>query len=90
MPNILPRIQEFIEEGNRDYKTQLQERVQARGEVKIEYNIVNMLGPEHDKVFVAEVSADGKVLGSGEGKSKKEAEMNAAKVALQTLKNMKW
>lgn len=90
LPNILPRIQEFIEEGNRDYKTQLQERVQARGEVKIEYNIVNMLGPEHDKVFVAEVSADGKVLGSGEGKSKKEAEMNAAKIALQTLKNMKW
>lgn len=72
--------------GIRDYKTVLQEKLQEHGEVKIEYQITKEKGPDHDKVFEAQVSCDGKILAKGEGKSKKEAHMNAAKKALQNLK----
>ena len=69
--------------GEKDYKTVLQEELQKNGEVKIEYTIINEYGPDHDKTFEAEVSLNGKVLASGIGKSKKEAEMQAAKKALE-------
>lgn len=70
--------------GIKDYKTVLQEKLQANGEVKIEYRIVSEKGPDHDKIFVAEVLLNGQVLASGEGNSKKHAEMQAAKKALET------
>lgn len=69
--------------GKKDYKTVLQEKLQQNGEVKIEYKIIEEKGPDHDKIFVAEVSLNGKTLASGEGKSKKLAEMQAAKKALE-------
>ena len=69
--------------GEKDYKTVLQEELQKNGEVKIEYKIINESGPDHDKTFEAEVSLNGKVLATGVGKSKKEAEMQAAKKALE-------
>ena len=72
--------------GNKDYKTVLQEKLQEHGEVKIEYEITNEKGPDHDKRFEAQVSCNGKILAKGEGKSKKEAHMNAAKKALENLK----
>lgn len=68
--------------GQKDYKTVLQEKLQQNGDVSIEYKIINEYGPDHDKTFVAEVVFNGKVLASGEGKSKKSAEMQAAKKAL--------
>lgn len=86
LPNILPRIEDFIEEGNKDYKTKLQELLQAKGEIKIEYEIIDMIGPEHDRIFVSEVHCDGKALGRGKGRSKKEAEMDAAKNAMHSMK----
>ena len=43
-------------------------------------------GPDHDKTFVAQVSCDGKILATGEGKTKKQAEMQAAEKALEQLK----
>lgn len=52
------------------------------GNVKIEYVIISESGPDHNKHFEAEVLCDGKVLAKGEGKSKKAAEMMAAKHAL--------
>lgn len=70
--------------GVKDYKTVLQEKLQANGEVKIEYKIISEKGPDHDKIFVAQVLFNGKVLASGEGNSKKHAEMQAAKKALET------
>lgn len=82
LPNIIPQIEEYIKNGNKDYKTQLQEKLQERGEVKIEYKLIAERGPDHDKVFDVEVYCDNILLGSGEGKSKKDAEMNAAKEAL--------
>ena len=68
--------------GMRDYKTVLQEKLQKDGDVHIEYNIIKEEGPDHDKIFTAEVKCDGKILARGEGKSKKMAEMQAAKIAL--------
>lgn len=65
-----------------DYKTQFQEIIQKTSEQKISYQILDEKGPDHDKVFVAQLSAGNRIYGTGEGKSKKEAEQNAAKAAL--------
>jgi len=73
--------------GIKDYKTVLQERLQIHGNVKIEYIIVSEQGPDHDKHFVSEVLCEGRVLAIGEGRSKKAAEMEAAKKALEDMKN---
>lgn len=69
----------------RDYKTQLQEMLQSRTDEKISYDVVEEKGPDHDKKFVMEVRLGKKVLGSGEGKSKKEAEQKAAKKAIMGM-----
>ena len=71
--------------GEKDYKTVLQEELQKNGEVHIQYNIISELGPDHDKTFEAEVSLNNKVLARGKGKSKKDAEMHAAKKALENM-----
>ena len=55
------------------------------GNVKIEYEIINEEGPDHDKTFTAEVKLNGKVLAVGKGKNKKHAEMDAADKALKEL-----
>lgn len=67
---------------NTDYKTALQEKLQQKGSVKIEYNLIEETGPAHDKIFTMSVSAWGKVLGEGSGKTKQEAQQQAAKKAL--------
>lgn len=85
LPNIALKVKDFIKRGNKDYKTQLQEILQVNGGTKIEYQIVAELGPEHKKSFVAEVYHNGKLLGRGQGKNKKEAEMEAAKVAIKNV-----
>ncbi|MCI9062984.1 MAG: ribonuclease III [Clostridia bacterium] len=72
--------------GQKDYKTVLQEMLQKHGEVHIEYKITRESGPDHDKSFDAEVSCDGKILATGQGRSKKLAEMEAAKNALEYIK----
>ena len=53
-----------------------------KGNVKIEYKLLEEKGPDHDKIFVVEVSCEGKSLAIGEGKTKKSAEMEAARQAL--------
>ena len=69
--------------GLKDYKTVLQEKLQTKGEVKIEYITIKESGPDHNKSFEAEVRCDGIPLARGKGKSKKAAEMQAAKKALK-------
>ena len=71
--------------GMKDHKTVLQEKLQVHGNVDIKYDIIKEFGPDHDKTFIAEVKLDGKVLAQGEGKTKKQAEMDAADKALKTL-----
>ena len=51
--------------------------------IKIEYKIIKETGPDHDKSFEAEVEVNGNILATGIGKSKKEAQMQAAKKALE-------
>ena len=72
--------------GQKDYKTVLQEILQKHGDVHIEYKIIKEAGPDHDKIFVSEVIYNGKILATGEGKSKKNAEMEAAKHAIELIK----
>ncbi|WP_195939751.1 ribonuclease III [Romboutsia sp. 1001713B170131_170501_G6] len=67
----------------RDYKTHLQEVLQGKGESNIWYRLVDEKGPDHNKRFIMEVGINERVLGVGEGKSKKEAEQIAAKKALK-------
>ena len=68
-----------------NYKSQLLEYAQANKlDIPI-YQIISEEGPHHDKIFTAEVIMEGKVLGEGKGKSKKEAEQNAAQVALRAV-----
>ena len=71
--------------GQKDYKTVLQEKLQENGEVKIKYNIIREIGPEHDKTFEAKVECNDHILATGIGKSKKMAEMEAARKALENL-----
>ncbi|ACB84946.1 ribonuclease III [Natranaerobius thermophilus] len=68
-----------------DYKTMIQELVQDRYGDPPKYQIVKESGPDHDKSFVAEVQINNEVVGRGSGKSKKEAEQNAAHFAFQKL-----
>jgi len=68
-----------------DYKTQLQEYTQHHGLGVLEYRIVDERGPAHEREFIAEVHMDAELLGTGAGRSKKEAEQQAASRALAKL-----
>ena len=65
-----------------DYKSHLQEMVQTEKK-SLEYVLISEIGPQHDKTFKVNVLVDGIVFGTGVGKSKKEAEQNAAKDAIK-------
>ena len=89
---ILDNIKDFVEFGSnnvgiKDYKTVLQEMLQVHGEVLIQYSIIKEEGPDHNKSFTAEVKCDGKSLAIGSGRSKKAAETEAARKAIDLLKN---
>lgn len=85
---ILGVIVPFIEDPNTtffsDYKSTLQEYVQTE-QKSLEYTLVKEEGPAHDKRFTIEVKVDGIVYGEGVGTSKKEAEQEAAKIALSKM-----
>ena len=70
---------------NVDYKTALQELVQQKKNQVLSYALVGESGPDHDKHFEVQVSLNGTVVGSGEGKSKKRAEQDAARAAIEKL-----
>jgi ribonuclease-3 len=68
-----------------DHKTTLQEILQKNGGESAVYTTINETGPPHRKEFTAQVSHQGRTLGTGMGRSKKEAEQNAAKEAIYVL-----
>ena len=70
---------------NADYKTMLQEQVQKKKNQVLTYELVGQSGPDHDKEFVVAVSLNGKTVGKGIGSSKKRAEQDAARIAMETL-----
>lgn len=76
-----------IEDLYTDYKTILQENIQKESNIPIYYEITGEDGPDHDKNFYVDVYHGNQCLGKGVGKSKKEAEQNAAKIAINNLKN---
>ncbi len=71
--------------GMKDYKTVLQEKLQLHGEVKIVYTLIKESGPDHDKLFTVNVACNGKELAQGTGRTKKGAEMEAARQALEKI-----
>ena len=71
---------------NMDYKTALQEQVQQKRNQVLSYILVEETGPDHDKHFRVEVTLNGQVIGSGVGSSKKRAEQDAARAALENRK----
>ena len=75
--------------GDKDFKSALQEKLQVNGEVMIEYNVISEMGPDHDKTFEVELSINSKPYTTGIEKSKKHAEMDAAKNMLQLLNDNK-
>ena len=70
---------------NADYKTQLQELVQQKKNQVLSYTLAGQSGPDHDKKFDVEVSLNGTVVGCGSGSSKKRAEQDAARAAIEKL-----
>ena len=77
--------EECPEKRNQDYKTILQELIQHNPEQVMSYGLLDEQGPDHAKVFTMEVRVNGRQLGQGTGRSKKEAEQAAAKAALELL-----
>ncbi|MFC5631279.1 MULTISPECIES: ribonuclease III [Streptococcus] len=82
---MIPQVEIGNYERVKDYKTSLQELLQVNGEVTITYQVINETGPAHDKVFEIVVLVNGEKLSRGKGKSKKLAEQEAAKNALEQL-----
>lgn len=78
---------ESLRSGGTDHKTALQEMVQVKSGQTLRYNITGERGPDHMKSFFAEVRLNDKVIGSGSGPTKKEAEQNAAGNALSLRKD---
>ncbi len=69
-----------------DYKSQLQELVQSFYKATPEYAVIHKSGPDHAKFFEVQVAVNGKIIGNGSGHSKKEAEQNAAKHAIECVR----
>lgn len=69
----------------KNYKSLYQEIAQAEGVKHIEYKLVSEKGPDHSKTFEVNLIADGKYIAKGQGKSKKEAQFEAAKYALNKM-----
>ena len=69
----------------RDYKTLLQEKLQGQSDQPIVYEVIDETGPDHLKIFKVRVKWKGNILGEGGGKSKKQAEQWAAKMALESV-----
>ncbi len=78
-----PQI-EFAIANLYDFKSELQERLARRGEVVV-YRVVEEQGPPHDRLFETVAEVDGRTVGTGRGRSKKESEQEAARAALDAL-----
>lgn len=82
---VIPAIKNSKKKKINDYKTTLQEIIQKNPGEKLEYVLVKESGPDHNKHFVVEVHLNSNVIGKGGGRSKKEAEQQAAREALELM-----
>lgn len=88
---IIAHISEFLTDADQyNYKGELLEFLQARGDRTPYYEVISEEGPDHAKVFEVAVHTNGEVTGIGSGLSKKEAEQKAAAEALDKLKNLEF
>lgn len=83
--SILAGAQADGARASSDWKTSLQELVQRKPGRSLAYELVSESGPDHNKTFNVRVLLDGREIGSGSGRTKKEAEQNAAKSGLEEL-----
>lgn len=84
LQNLEDKIKKIIEDGGKvlDYKSMLQHLVQQAPGEEFEYELLEESGPQHDKRFVMAAKLNTNIIGKGSGKSKREAEQQAAKDAL--------
>lgn len=80
---------EQIAQDHTDFKSQLQEYTQLHFKIKPEYQVLDSTGPAHNKEFSMAVLINGKVEGLGKGPTKKQAEQQAAKEAIEKIKKIK-
>lgn len=73
--------------SRQNFKGELLELMQSRGEGMPQYDVVSESGPDHEKVFCVDVLLNGRKIGSGSGHSKKEAEQRAASSALEQVRH---
>ncbi|OGV96404.1 ribonuclease III [Microgenomates group bacterium RBG_16_45_19] len=82
--HLFPKIDVIIDQKLfKDYKSHLQETVQAKGSASPSYTVVATSGPDHDKIFTVAVIIDGREVATGQGKSKQLAQQAAARHALE-------
>ncbi|HEY0087435.1 MAG TPA: ribonuclease III, partial [Candidatus Lokiarchaeia archaeon] len=91
---FLGKFEDSIEEKTdnpkiSDYKTYLQEIIQADYNKLVKYNIEKSEGPDHNKIFYSRAVLDDKIIGKGSGKSKKDSEQESAKNALKMMYDLK-
>jgi ribonuclease-3 len=79
------RIEQVVTLGVEDFKSTLQERLQASHKVTPRYRLVATYGPDHDREHEVELEAEGIITARGRGRSKKDAEQAAARAALEML-----
>ncbi|WP_391121168.1 ribonuclease III [Psychrobacillus sp. L3] len=84
---VFPKIELGAFSHVMDYKSQLQEVIQQQNNGMISYEIVEEKGPAHNRTFVSRVMLNTRELGIGKGRSKKEAEQQAARLAILALKD---
>lgn len=84
---MMPFIVDLEQLRDQDFKTNLQEYLQGRQQGLPEYRTIEVAGPAHQRRYKVDVSVDGTVVGTGEGRSKKKAEQAAASAALVHLKS---
>lgn len=82
---VIPAIKAAKRKPVKDYKTTLQEIIQKNPGERVEYVLVSESGPDHNKHFVFEVHLNSNIIGRGGGRSKKEAEQQAAREALELM-----
>ena len=85
LPLIVPVLRQASADAGQDYKSRLQEILQANRKELPVYRVTGTRGPDHDPVYLVEVLIGDRVYGSGEGRTKKTAEQNAAQATLQLL-----
>ena len=86
MNTVLRDLKHHCDEDTfKDYKTTLQEIIQRNPEESVTYILIDESGPDHDKSFTVEVHLNSNTIGTGTGKSKKQAEQMAAKQALKLM-----